>query len=70
MRHNCEYEFEGEIYQPFLDAVIAGHIEYDDFFDGYLIFYYEEKKFLFWKYGVGAVDVLKYCPYCGEKIGF
>ena len=35
MKHNCEYEEEEEIHQPFLDAVIDGVIEYDDFFDAY-----------------------------------
>lgn len=68
MKHNCEYEEEGEIYQPFLDAVIDGVIEYDDFFDAYLIFHYIERRFLFWKYGICRVDILKYCPYCGERL--
>ena len=68
MRHNCEYKEDGELYQPFLDAIISGYIEYDDYFDAYLFFGYVERKFLFWKYGVGAVEILRYCPYCGESL--
>jgi len=55
-------------YPYFMEAIKDGFIEYEDFFDAYLVAYYIPKKFLFWRYGISRGDILKYCPYCGEKI--
>ena len=67
MKHKCKAKDEdGLVY--FEDAIIDGIIEYDDFYDAYLVFYYKEKKVLFWTKRWGTADILQFCPYCGEKI--
>ena len=51
MKHNCEYKDEdGEIVQPFLNAIMDGYIYYDDFNDAYLVHYCKEKRILFLYY--------------------
>lgn len=66
MRHNCTARIDD--INPFEEAVVDGAIEYDDWYNCYVFFGYLERRFLFWRYGVGRADVLSYCPYCGEKI--
>jgi len=68
MKHNCKYVDEDGL-NYFLEAIVDGFIEYDDWFDAYLVTYYKEKSFLFFfKKRWGMTDILIYCPYCGEKI--
>ena len=68
MQHNCKYRDEDGL-NYFEDAVTEGFIEYDDWYDAYLVSYYKEKRFLFFfKKRWGRVDILIHCPYCGEKI--
>lgn len=68
MQHNCKYRDEDGL-NYFEDAIADGIIEYDDWYDAYLVFYYKEKRFLFFfKKQWGRADILIHCPYCGEKI--
>jgi len=68
MQHNCNFRDE-DGWNYFEDAVAEGFIEYDDWWDAYLWFAYIERSFLkFFKKRWGRVDILVYCPYCGEKI--
>jgi len=77
MKHNCVMrDKEGTVFQLFLDAVIDGTFEYDDFYDAYLWLRprYERRKW--WNplrlvnqnKMTMSLDVLNYCPYCGEKL--
>jgi len=69
MRHNCQIKDEnGDVWEPFLDMVLAGYIEYKDFYNGYVITVARQKKFLFWKRWVTCLELLTHCPYCGDKI--
>ena len=78
MKHNCKFkdEEDGEIYQPFQDAVLDGYIEYDDFYDGYLVSFQsfsrlKTKRILgIWLPGryKNSMDILCYCPFCGDRI--
>lgn len=68
MRHNCKYRDEDGL-NYFEDAIVDGIIEYDDFYDAYIWFAYLEKPFLkIFKKRWGRADILRCCPYCGEKI--
>lgn len=72
MKHNCRLKDEdGEVYEQFLDAVIDGSVEYDDFYDAYL--WHRplwRKRFFRWLPNkmTLCLDILVYCPYCGEKL--
>lgn len=68
MRHNCKAIDEDGL-NYFREAIVDGFIEYDDWWDAYLITYYKEKPFLFFfKRRRGVLDILQFCPYCGKKI--
>lgn len=77
MKHNCMMrDEEGTVCQLFLDAVIDGTFEYEDFYDAYvwlrprfrlrkrwnpLRLIHKNKMTL-------VLDVLSYCPFCGEQL--
>lgn len=71
MKHNCQFkDDEGEVYSPFLDAVMAGYIEYDDFYDAYVIVACtsHKKRFVFFPKACGLIDILRHCPFCGDEL--
>lgn len=71
MRHNCQIkDGNGDMWEPFIDMIMSGYIEYDDFYDAYAITVARPKKFLFWTRWITCLEILTYCPYCGEKIYF
>ncbi len=72
MKHNCQHkDKDGEVYAQFLDAVFDGSFEYDDFYDSYIWFRPRNKpKKWYWPFErhTLCMDILCYCPYCGEKL--
>jgi len=77
MKHDCVFEWEGTIFHPFFDAMWEGSIEYDYFTDEYLFYRMVEKERKQWNplrwlwsrwYKTYTMDLLRYCPYCGEKL--
>jgi hypothetical protein len=72
MKHNCQHDDgDGEKTTPFLDAVLDGSIEYDDFYDAYIWFRPRMKpKKWYWPLERHSLcmDILTHCPFCGEKI--
>ena len=72
MNHNCQHrDDEGDVYPQFMDSVMDGTFEYDDFYDCYLWFRprFKEKKW-YWPFKRHSliVDVLCYCPFCGKQL--
>jgi len=68
MKHDCKYIDEDGL-NYFKEAIIDDFIEYDDWWDAYIITYCREKPFLFFfKKRWLVADILTYCPYCGKKI--
>ena len=76
MKHDCHYAEDGHEYHPFQDAIVNGYIEYDDWYDGYLVIYKSHEKISTKKiFGIWlprryrtCMDILQFCPYCGSKI--
>jgi len=72
MKHNCQHkDAEGETYAQFLDAVVDGSFEYDDFYDAYVWFRPRNKsKKWYWPFERHSLvmDILVYCPFCGAKL--
>jgi hypothetical protein len=72
MIHNCRFkDKEGDIESPFQDAVAEGVFEYCDWYDGYEWFVPRfKRKRWYWPFEriSIAVDLLRYCPYCGDKL--
>jgi len=78
MKHDCVMKDEnGNVFHLFLDAVIEGSFEYDDFYDAYMWLRGREKQRKWWnplRYLIGrwyktyVMDILSYCPYCGQKL--
>jgi hypothetical protein len=72
VKHNCQHQDkDGDTYTQFLDAVIDGSFEYDDFYDCYMWHrphFYRRRWFWPFKRHSFVYDVLVYCPYCGDKL--
>ena len=78
MKHDCSYKDpeDGYEHHPFMDAVMDGYIEYDDYYDAYLfslqsINRVRTKQILgIWLPGKyrNLLDILQYCPFCGAKL--
>ncbi len=73
MKHRCQFRYKetNEVSDPFLDAVIEGSIEYDDFWDAYIWFrphfkrarwYWPFKRYSF------IAGILRNCPFCGDVL--
>lgn len=73
MKHNCILRDEdGTDYSEFMDAVIDGTFEYDDFYDCYIWHRTKFKPRKWWwpfmRQQTFVMDVLVYCPFCGTKL--